>query len=210
MTRTKQDRPVGLRMSERLSLALFATLAAAYGVGAASAAGIGLTSTMLGDEVTVSLSASQEVPASAVTGLATLVEGTFDAATVVVSGLDIGSRALLAGGILVIGLMNLAIAATLVALCLSLVRGRPFARSMTRLLATASSILMLGGLIGAGLTVAGQFAVATQLDPDPVDTVFPLAGSADLTPLIVGLGLAAVAAAFELAERLQRDTDGLV
>ncbi|WP_167137967.1 hypothetical protein [Diaminobutyricimonas sp. TR449] len=197
-------------MSERLSLVLFAVLAGVYGIAATVTAVTAFIEVVGGTEATVTLSTEYPVPPDAAVGTATVLSGNFDSATVVVSALDWLSRAFLGGGILVTALMHLTIAATIVYLCLGLVRGRPFARPMTWLLATTSNVLILGGLIGAGLTIAGQFSIASQLDPDPAETVFPMAGYADLAPLVVGVALAAAAAAFELGERLQRDTEGLV
>lgn len=198
-----------LRLSERLSLAFFGLVAAASGIGFAVSATFALVDALGGNDVHVSLSAAQAVPAGAATGTATLVSGTFDSANAVISGLDFTSRAFLAGGVLVTALMYLTLATAIVFVCISLFRSRPFSRSMTWALATASMTLIAGGLIGGGLTTAGQFMVAAQLNADPVGSVFPFAGSGDIAPLLFGLGLAAIAAAFELGERLQRNTERL-
>lgn len=199
-----------LRRSERLSLLFFALVAALFGIAMAISSVGAIVEMLAGAETPVALSANQAVPLDAATGTAALVRGTFDSANVVISGLDFGSRALLAGGILIRALSYLALATTVVILCVGLYRGRPFTRSVTWVLTMASLTLMAGGILGSALTVAGQFMIASQLNSDPTMSVFPLAGNADLVPLFIGIGLGAVAAAFDIGERLQRDTEGLV
>lgn len=196
----------GLRLSERISLAFLALVVAASAIGVAVSGAFALANALFGDTVRVDLVADMPVSPEAARGPATIVSGTFDSATVVVDGLDFGSRAWLAGGILVTALMYLAVAATIVFVCEGLFRGRPFARPMTWVLATSSVILVGGGLIGTGLTTAAKFTIAAQLNVDPTHSVFPMAGAVDFAPLLVGLGLAVIAAAFELGERLQRET----
>ncbi len=199
-----------LRRSERVSLLFFAVVAAAFGIAIAVSASGAIAGVVNGAETHLLLSTAQAVPLDAATGPASLISGTFESANVVISGLNFGSRALIAGGILARTLTYLALALTIVVLCIGLFRGRPFTRSVTWMLTTASLVLMTGGLMGSALTVAGQFAIAAQLNSDPTQSVFPFAGNADLVPVFIGLGLGAVAAAFEIGERLQRDTEGLV
>lgn len=208
-TQTRTGRS-GLRLSERISLALFALIAAAAGIGFGVSAVFGILDAMVGDTVHTVLSAQEAVPAGAATGSATLVSGEFDSATVVISGLDLASRSLLAGGILVTALMYLTLAAAIVFICVNLMRGRPFSRSSTWWLATASLLLIGGGLVGAGLFTFGQLMIAAQLNADPTMSVFPMAGTISLTPVFVGVGIAVIAAVFEFGERLQRETEGLV
>ncbi|GAB3127033.1 hypothetical protein [Glaciibacter psychrotolerans] len=200
----------GLRRSERLSLAFCAAVAAIFGVLAFIGALSQTIAALFNTEIQATLSTVATVPADAANGSAALVTGTFATADVTLTGVSVAARVLLGSGILATGLMYATLAAAVVFLCVSLWRGRPFSRLATWLLATASITLLAGGVLGQGLSVAGQFMIASELNPDPIGSVFPFAGTGTLFPLVAGIGLGVIAAAFEFGQRLQRDTDGLV
>ncbi|PPL19856.1 hypothetical protein [Microterricola pindariensis] len=199
-----------LRRAERGSLFFFAVVAAAYGVLVAVGSAARIVAVLVAETIEVQMSAVFAVPDSAVTGPARLVSGSFDSALLVLADVSTPARLLLAASALALGLAQVLIAGTIVFASIGLVRGRPFGRSMTWLLATASITLIAGGLLGYALGIAAQFTIAAELNPDPVGSVFPFAGGFDLTIVFVGVVLGVVAAAFEIGERMQRDTDGLV
>ncbi|SDS09670.1 hypothetical protein [Microterricola viridarii] len=199
-----------LRRSERGSLLFFTVVAAAYGILVAVGSAARIVSVLSAPTVEAQMSAVFAVPASAVTGAATLVSGSFDSAQLVLADVSTTARLLLAGSALALGLAQVLIAGTIVFTSVGLVRGRPFGRRMTWLLATASITLIAGGLLGYALGTAAQFTIAAELNPDPVGSVFPFAGGFDLTIVFVGVVLGVVAAAFEIGERMQRDTEGLI
>lgn len=208
-TLPRTDSPSGLDRSDRFALWLLLALAALVGVAITWSAVLGVLSSF-DDTTTVGLSATSPVPASAATGPATIVSGAFDHAIVVVAGIDVWSRIALAASSLVSSLSSVAVAVTVVVLCRAILAGRPFVRSVTWLLTTASLALIGGSLIGAGLNTVATFSIASALNPEPWDTVFPLANQYDFSPLLIGVVLGAVAVAFHMGQKMQRDTDGLV
>ena len=202
--------PAGLRRSERVTLGFLAAVTALVGVLTFITAINEAIALAFGVETQLSLSTNATVPSDAATGTASLVQGTFSTATVTLVGVSTGARAFLGGGALVTGLMFAVLTAAFVYLCVGLIRGRPFSRSTTWLLATASSTLIAGGMITLGLTSIGLFMVAGELNADPIDSIFPMASTVSLMPIFAGIALGAIAAAFEFGQRLQRDTEGLV
>jgi hypothetical protein len=198
-----------LDRSDVFVLWLFAALAALAGLAELVNAAPSIAS-LFDDALPVALSTAATVPPDAATGPATIVSGEFDRAEVMVSGIDLGPRLALAGSIAATSLMTVVVAAAIVALCRAILAGRPFVRSVTWLLATASITLIAGSLIGAALHTIATFSIVAALNPDPADAVFPFASEYDLAPLLIGLVLGAVATAFHLGQKMQRDADGLV
>ncbi|MFT2817591.1 hypothetical protein [Leifsonia sp. A12D58] len=202
--------PTGLRRSERIALSFLAAVTAVFGILVLVSAITQAISLAFDPHTQMSLSTNAQVPSGAATGTASLVQGTFSTATVTLAGISAAARAFLSGGTLVNGLMLATLAAAFTYLCVGLIRGRPFSRHATWLLATASTTLVLGGVITLGLSSIGQFMVAGELNADPSNTIFPMASTVSLMPIFAGIALGAIAAAFEFGQRLQRDTEGLV
>lgn len=146
----------------------------------------------------------------ATNGPASVVSGAASSADVVLSGLSLGSRLLLGSGTLLLALVQMMIAIAVVVLCRQLLAGRPFVRSLRRLLSVLAVVVLAGGMIGQALYGFGNFQVASELNDDPGGTAFPMMMHLDSTPFIVGVVLALLATAFTVGERLQRETDGLV
>ena len=201
----------GLRKSERVAVAGLAAIALAYAVIAAIGSISQLLQALTSTGMHITLDADSPVPVDAAgSGTATILSGSFASADLIVTGASSTARALLGTGILVTGIMHVTLAVAFALLCLSLVRGRPFTRSMTWLLTAASAILILGGVLGQGFIAFAQFMVAAELTGDSLDGAFPIAADLNFLPILVGIGLGAVASAFEIGQRMQRDTDGLV
>lgn len=202
-------RPTILDRSDVFVLWLFAVLAALVGVLSLISVVPAIVE-LFGDDLPVTLSAAMTVPTDAATGSATILSGTFDRADLVVSGIDVGPRVALAGSMAATAVMTAVVAASIVAMCRAVLLGRPFVRSATWLVATASITLIAGSLIGAGLDTVAMFSIVAALNPDPMDAVFPFMSEYDFGPLLIGLVLAVVATAFQLGQKMQRDTEGLV
>jgi hypothetical protein len=201
--------PSGLDRADVFALWFFTVVTAFVGVMVLWSA-VPAIAALFGDAIPVSLSASATVPPDAATGSAHIVSGTFDRADLLVTGIGIGPRIALAASVAVSALSSFAVAATIVALCRAILVGRPFVRSVTWLLSTASVVLIGGSLVGLGLDTFAMFSIAAALNPDPMGTVFPFTSEYDFAPLLIGLVLGAVATAFHLGQKMQRDTDGLV
>lgn len=177
-----------------------------------------------GERVQVTLAANSAVPTDSASGPASIVSGTHPTAALIVTGLSPGPRLLLAGGILVMALTVVVVAAAIMYLCFRLGQGAPFAAALTRMLSISAWALILGGLGGQLLTGFGGWMVASELNADPPRSEFPFAASLDAWPFFAGIALRLIVAAFRagerlqhetarakrLAERLRRDTEGLV
>lgn len=91
--------------------------------------------------------------------------------------------------------------------CLRLARGRAFERGTARLILIGTGILAVGWFAGTmltNMTVNGALSAVSDYTYDGV--VF----STDFVPFFGVLALAAIGAAFQIGERLQRETEGLV
>lgn len=163
---------------------------------------------------------------------ASVTEGGFSMADVTVAGLGMDARLLLASGAAVQGLTLTVIAITVALLCHRLLTGMAFRPMLSRSINIAAIAIAAGGVLWqACFWIGGSIASAQVLtvtgwrsddpsadDPlvtnfDPFATGLPepnIAFNLDFWPIMLGLALAAVAAAFRYGERLQRDTEGLV
>ena len=156
---------------------------------------------------------------------ATLVGGGFLQAEASVEGLGMNVRTLLAAGVLVQGLTQLAVTAAVHLLATRLLSGEPFQPAMSRAISLTSAALIAGGLLWQVLFGVGEFMAARQVleaggwawtedlgleDPSVLLPQPRLALTIEFWPIFTGMALAAVAAAFRHGERLQRDTAGLV
>lgn len=117
-----------------------------------------------------------------------------------------GRMFLIAGGVLST-LLTVGICLVLAWLCVRVLRGKPFGPSLTWGIGTVAILVVAAGLGGPLLEgmAAQQSALALGVEELPVFLV-----EVDLAPLAWGFALAVVAGAFEIGQRMQRDTQGLV
>ncbi len=198
---------------------------------------IGTVATIISDTVQVSLPMLYQPatypwvtldPAPA----ASVVGGGTATADVVVAGLGMDARLLLAAGTLIQGITIVVIAGVVALLCHRLLAGSPFRPLLTRWIMRTSALIAVVGLVwqvcyGVGNSIASHQVLElsgwradtpSEAISDYVFTVLPGSGPPDPTlaiqidfwPLFLGLALAAVAIAFRYSERLQRDMEGLV
>jgi hypothetical protein len=108
---------------------------------------------------------------------------------------------------IVVGLTILALIALLCIFCWKLARGQAFHRSTTRVAMAAAFTVLGGWAIGSlftTMTVNGALSAVSNY------TYEGILFSTDFTPVFAALALGAIGAAFQIAERLRRETDGLV
>lgn len=156
---------------------------------------------------------------------ATLVGGGFLEADALVEGLGMNVRTLLAAGVLIQGLTQLAVTAAVYLLATRLLAGEPFQPVMSRAISLTAAALIAGGLLWQVFFGLGEFIAARQVleagswawtedlgleDPSVLLPQPRLGLTIEFWPFLTGMALAAVAAAFRRGERLQRDTAGLV
>lgn len=97
--------------------------------------------------------------------------------------------------------------AVLALFCWNLARGRAFARANVRLIWWGAGLLLGGWTVGGiltNMTVNGALSAVSAYQYD--GEIF----TPDWLMFFAFLGLAAVGGAFQIGERLQRDTEGLV
>ncbi len=128
-------------------------------------------------------------------------------ADVTVSTLPGGAVAALIAAAIVTSLLTIGICLVVAWLCLRVFLGKPFVRSATWGIGAAAILVLLGGLGGPLLTGIAYAETASALDLPELE---PFVVTIDLAPLGWTFALAVVAAAFEIGQRLQRDTEALV
>lgn len=199
-----------LTRTDRVGLRIVATAAIAWGL-AALAFGIAGIFTFTSNAATeLALPVSIDVPKTGLDGTAMLVSAVGDRANVVVSSLSGGAIGFLSGGLTVSTLTQMTVVACVVFLITRLLAGRPFLRSVSSAAVVAAFAVIVGGASAETLTGMGQMQIATELAANPSSTSFRVGFTLDMAPFAIGLAITVVAVAFHLAERLQRDTDGLV
>lgn len=199
------------RLSRGVVWVIFGVAAVVF-VGTLALSIWGVITNLSSDTIGISLTTTQPLPPEADQGPAVLLSGNFDSAAVVVAGLEPGTFAVALIAKIAHALTQLAIAAAVALLCWSLVKARPFRRSLSITVTAAGAVVLIGGLLAAGLGVLGSWMAAEQLN-DPaagLDGFWPIMASADPTFIAIGFALLLAGLAFEYGDTLQRDTEGLV
>ena len=196
---------------DTLALRLILVGVALYALGVLVWGAVTIASTAVSGNRELVLAARGDLPGTASTGTATLLDGGFDSAWVSVTGLTPLTSGLLTAGMVIGVATQVLVAATFVYLAFRLLRRRPFMKSLTWAFISAGAALLLGSLIGQGLTGLGSWLVAAELGSTPDGSDFwPMVISIDLGPIGFGFALMLVGSAFEYAQKLSRETEGLV
>ncbi len=114
---------------------------------------------------------------------------------------------------LVSALTVIAVTGMVALLSTTLLRGRPFTRTATWFIGITGIILMVGGIVSQLLSALSRWVLVDGLKylgaPNGVTVPVP-SWTIDFTPIAAGAVLAVIASAFEIGQRMQRDTEGLV
>jgi hypothetical protein len=156
---------------------------------------------------------------------ATLGGGGFDHATLSLTGLSFGARALIAGGQLFGAAPWIIIAITLALLCNRVSRGTPFTTLVPRAITVSAFVVLFGGYLsevflqfGQRAAIADTFGITSGHWISTVSGVTPTSAywphsennfSIDLLPLGLSLGLFALALVFRYGQRIERDRAAL-
>jgi len=160
---------------------------------------------------TGSLIVDERLPPSADAGTASLIRGRYESAEVTLGDLSDAAFALLTAGMVLSIVTTATVALSFVYLSWRLLRAKPFKKSLTAAFLTAGSALLIGTVLSVGLdTIGRMITVSELLGDDTIEGFWPVTVQGDLGPIGFGLALLVVACAFEYAERLSRETDGLV
>ncbi|WP_426188095.1 hypothetical protein [Microbacterium sp. TWP3-1-2b2] len=197
-------------LSEAVALGLVATGAVSIGVASVFGA-VGAGIEIFGSPVPVSLpvDGAQMASLSDADGIAA---AEYTQSVVSFESLDAGTRWLLLAEAALPALATVIVCASLWWLGLSLIRQRAFRRSMVPMLATAALALIVTGMTGPLFGAIARAQVVEQLAASGADTEGFWMFLYELNPASIGWGiaLALVGTAFEVGQRLQRETEGLV
>ena len=132
---------------------------------------------------------------------------TFDTVKLTVAELSAGGRVFLMGSAVLTWLLVIGICAVAAWLCVRVLFGKPFGVAATWGIGAVSLLVILSGL---GTPLLNGMAAQRALVGLDVKQIPMFLVTVDLAPLGWGLALAVVAGAFEIGQRMQRETDGLV
>ncbi|MGN7861806.1 hypothetical protein ACTJI8_14595 [Microbacterium sp. 22303] len=142
-----------------------------------------------------------------------VLQSDYASAHVTVEGIPFFARLLLVLEGALPALATIGVCAVAWWLGVSLIRSRPFRRSMSTAIGIAACLVMVGGVLGQLAGAIGRAAVVDHLsvgDPSVTHVLWPFLLELDLAPLGWGFALALIATAFQLGARLQQDAEGLV
>jgi hypothetical protein len=180
-----------------------------YALVVAVAGVAGLVGQLTSGERMLTLFVEGNLPASAAGGSATLLEGSYESATVTVAGLTPATAGLLTAGGVIGFVTQLLVAASFVYLAWRLLRREPFLRSLTWTFIVAGAVLLIGTLLGQAASGFGSWLVATELN-DGMNGFWPLMMRFDPAPIGLAFILMLVGCAFEYGQKLTNETRGLV
>ena len=115
-------------------------------------------------------------------------------------------------------LTTLLVCAAVIMLCWRLLRGVPFAPTLTRSISIMGGVLVLIGVVVPILRGFSKLLIVESLDnvltvESPIgkgNLDYYIVFSVDLLPVVLGIALLLLAAVFAKGAQLQRDTEGLV
>ena len=197
-------------MIEAVTLGLVATGAVSIGVAAIVGA-VGRGIEIFGSPVAVSLPV-EGASMRSLTDASGVAAAEYTQSLVSFETLEAGTRWLLLLEAALPALATVLVCMSLWWLGFSLIRQRAFRRSMAPVLGTAAISLVVAGMIGPLFGGIGRAQIVEQLTASGGDTseFWAFVVEANLAPLGWGIALALVATAFEVGQRLQRETEGLV
>lgn len=199
-----------MSMVEAVTLGLVATGAVSIGVTAAVGA-VGAGIEIFGSPVAVDLPVDG-APMASLADVDGITAAEYTQSVVSFETLDAGTRWLLLAEAALPALATVIVCASLWWLGLSLITQRAFRGSMAPVLGSAAIALVVAGMIGPLLGAFGRAAVVEQLSSSGADTsgLWAFLFEVNLAPIGWGIALALVATAFEVGQRLQRETEGLI
>ncbi|WP_300267746.1 hypothetical protein [Microbacterium sp.] len=193
---------------EALSLGLVAT--GAVSIGAAVVVGaVGAGVEIFASPVAVSLPV-HDAPMASLADASGVTAAEYTQSLVSFEALDAGIRWLLLLEVALPALATVIVCASLWWLGFSLIRQRAFRRSMVPMLVTASFALIVAGMLAPMFGAFARAEMVAQLPLADTGEFWMLMYELNPAPIGWGIALALVATAFEVGQRLQRETEGLV
>jgi len=195
---------------DKLSLQLILAGVVIYAVVVLIAGIVDIVMSLASGDRLLSLTINEPLPTGVDTGTATLLDGRLNSARVYVTDLTPITTGLLDAGLIVGVITQVLVAASFAYLAFRLLRRRPFMKSLTWSFLAAGAVLLIGSIVAQALTGFGSWLVATELGSNPDNDFWQMSFSVDVAPLGFGFALMLVGSAFEYAQKLSRDTEGLV
>ena len=207
---TRRTRALGL--AEKTILGVIAGGAAAIGVvelvllvghvaGLASNASVVMTGMPVTDARASVISDTTPLVSSAI----------YETVALSIEGLPAAARGYLIAAVILDTLVSIGISVVVAWLCIRVFVNRPFVRSATWGIGAVAVLVFVGGLGSSLFTGIAQAEAVSYLGLGAAEGLSPdFAASVDLAPLGWALALIVVAGAFELGQRMQRDTERLV
>lgn len=193
---------------EAVTLGVVATGAVSIAIAAVVGA-TGAAFGIFGSPVPVSLPV-HDAPMGAIADAAGVASAEYTQSLVSFDTLGTGTRWLLWGENALPALATVIVCMSLWWLGLSLIRQRAFRTSMPSVLGTAAIALVVAGMFGPFLGAIARTQVVEQLPSSEAGMFWMFLYQLDPAPIGWGIALALVATAFEVGQRLQKDTEGLV
>ena len=195
---------------DKLSLQLILAGVVIYAVVVLIAGIVDIVMSLASGDRLLSLTINEPLPTGVDTGTATLLDGRLNSARVYVTDLTPITTGLLDAGLIVGVITQVLVAASFAYLAFRLLRRRPFMKSLTWSFLAAGAVLLIGSIVAQALTGFGSWLVATELGSSPDNDFWQMSFSVDVAPLGFGFAFMLVGSAFEYAQKLSRDTEGLV
>lgn len=201
------DTGTRLRTSDRVGMYLTIVIAAIAVVATVWSAVARLVEVLPGRDVPVLVPFVGETAALPIGPDGAAVEAAVEEAIVTVPSPAAATQFALVAEPIVVGLAVVSGIVLLAMLCWNLAGGRAFTRANTRIIWWGSAVLTGGWLFGTlfqTMSVNGALSALSEYSYDGVTF------STNWAPFFAVLVLAVIGAAFQVGERLQRDTEGLV
>ncbi|GAA3939658.1 hypothetical protein [Microbacterium soli] len=195
-----------VQLSEKLILGFIAGAAAAIAVTQTVLLVARIVEILSGAAVPVSMplmDAPMPTDSDAVT------EASYDSATLLLASVPASARGMLIFGDVLVTLLPIGACVVVAWLCLLVFHGRPFVRSAGWGIGAVAILVVVSGIGGAVVhgVANAQIADAVELAGTMLPTFL---AAVPLAPLGWAAALAVVAGAFEIGQRMQRDTERLV
>lgn len=206
--RTTEARP---SLAEGIGLGVIATGAVSVAIGAVLAV-TAAAAEVFGAAPTVQMPV-HDADLPALDGVQGIDHATVGSALVTLTSMPTAARWMLLLETALPALATVALCAGVWWLGVSLIRARPFRPSLSWLFGVAACLMIAGSVFGQIAGGAGRAMIVQDLatvDPQVEDVLWSLLVQFDLAPVGWAFALALVAGLFEIGQRLQRDTEGLV
>jgi len=200
------------RLGEGFVLGLIATGAVSIAIAAVVAIVLRAVD-LFGLAPAISLPVHDGDPVKVLAQAPAVLQSNYASVHVTIEGLPFFARLLLVLEGALPALATVGVCAVAWWLGVSLIRSRPFRRSMSVATGIAACLVMAGGVLGQLAGAVGRSLAVSHLaegDPHVHTVLWPFLLELDLAPFGWGFALALVATAFQLGTRLQKDTEGLV